>query len=315
MALSVFDLFSIGIGPSSSHTVGPMRAAVMFRETIAGRIDEVTSLRIELHGSLGATGHGHGTPGAVILGLLGNHPESVDPRAGEADVARVRETRSIEIGGTSIPFDADEDIILHRRHALPTHPNGMIARALNGEAVVEERTYYSVGGGFVVTGDADSEDRIVEDTTPVAHPFNTADELLRLCNETGKSISRIMLENELSWRDETTVKHELLGIWEVMKECVINGIETEGRLPGGLRVPRRAPELYHKLSVEADSADPPSTAAMPPAAMEQADPTSPWHPTSAPEMDAFCLKIMPMAPAVSRNRMTPCSLAPGMKRM
>ena len=252
MALSVFDLFSVGIGPSSSHTVGPMRAAATFRADIPAEATRVTA---DLYGSLGATGHGHGTPGAVVLGLLGEHPESVDPREGAERVEQVRTTGRLDVGH-EIAFSIDDDITLHRRHELPLHPNGMTFTAFDGERVLQERTFYSVGGGFVVDGAADGEARVVQDSTPVAHPFNTGDELLAICEATGKSISRIALENELSWRPEAEVRSGLLRIWEVMQECVANGIDTEGYLPGGLKVRRRAPELAAKLAVEGDSIDP-----------------------------------------------------------
>jgi L-serine dehydratase len=260
MALSVFDLFSIGIGPSSSHTVGPMRAAVQFAERLRdeGRLDEVARVRSELFGSLGATGHGHGSDKAVLLGLTGERPELCDPRAVEGRLADIRASRRVALlGEHEIDFVEDEDLVLHRRKTLPLHPNGMTFTALDASGgVVAAHTYYSVGGGFVVGEDADGSSKIVEDSTPVAHPFRTADELLAHCRETGKSIARIMLENELSWRTEQEVRDGLLEIWRVMKECVRNGIETEGVLPGGLRVRRRAPELARRLRLEGSSDDP-----------------------------------------------------------
>ncbi|AQP45812.1 L-serine ammonia-lyase [Tessaracoccus flavus] len=252
MALSVFDLFSIGIGPSSSHTVGPMRAAATFRASLPNDATRVTA---DLFGSLGATGHGHGTPGAVVLGLLGELPETVDPRLGAERVARARETGLLDVGH-EIAFSMDDDITLHRRRELPLHSNGMIFRAYTGDEMVQERTFYSVGGGFVVDGAADGDARVVQDTTAVSHRFHTGDELLALCESTGKSISRIALENELSWRSEDEVRAGLLRIWAVMQECVQAGIATEGYLPGGLKVRRRAPELAAKLAVEGDSTDP-----------------------------------------------------------
>ncbi len=260
MALSVFDLFSIGIGPSSSHTVGPMRAAVLFAERLRdeGRLAAVARVRSELFGSLGATGHGHGSDKAVLLGLTGERPELCDPRAVEGRLAEIRASRRVSLlGEHEIDFVEDEDLVLHRRKTLPLHPNGMTFTALDASGgVVASHTYYSVGGGFVVGEDADGSSKIVEDSTPVAHPFRTADELLAHCKETGKSIARIMLENELSWRTEQEVRDGLLDIWTVMKECVRNGIDTEGVLPGGLRVRRRAPELARRLRLEGASDDP-----------------------------------------------------------
>ena len=260
MALSVFDLFSIGIGPSSSHTVGPMRAAVQFAERLRDEntLGRVARVRAQLFGSLGATGHGHGSDKAVLLGLTGERPELCDPRAVEGRLAQIRSDRRIPIlGEHEVAFDEDEDLVMHRRKSLPLHPNGMTFTAFDGEGeVVAERTYYSVGGGFVVGEDADGSTMLVEDSTPVAHPFRTGDELLAHCRETGKSIARIMLENDLSWRSEHEVRDGLLEIWGVMKECVRNGIANEGVLPGGLKVRRRAPELARRLRVEGPTDDP-----------------------------------------------------------
>ena len=260
MALSVFDLFSIGIGPSSSHTVGPMRAAALFAERLRdeGRLPEVARVRSELFGSLGATGHGHGSDKAVLLGLTGERPELCDPRAVEGRLARIRADKRLPLlGEHEIDFDEADDLVLHRRKTLPLHPNGMTFTAFDASgSVVAEHTYYSVGGGFVVNENADGSTLVVEDSTPVAHPFRTGDELLAHCRETGKSIARIMLENELSWRTEEEVRAGLLDIWRVMKECVQNGIRTEGVLPGGLRVRRRAPELARRLQLETGSTDP-----------------------------------------------------------
>ena len=264
MALSVFDLFSVGIGPSSSHTVGPMRAAVLFVEGLRaeGLLPRVGRVKAELFGSLGATGHGHGSDKAVLLGLTGERPESCDPRAVEGRLARIRAERRVSLlGECEVGFVEEQDLVLHRRRALPLHPNGMTFTAFEGRAedavVVAERTYYSVGGGFVVGEGADGSSRIVEDATPVAHPFTTGDQLLAICRETGKSIARVMLENELSWRTEEQVRAGLLGIWAVMQECVRNGVATEGVLPGGLRVRRRAPELARRLKAEGANTDDP----------------------------------------------------------
>ncbi len=260
MALSVFDLFSIGIGPSSSHTVGPMRAAVLFAERLRdeAKLGQVARVRAELFGSLGATGHGHGSDKAVLLGLTGERPELCDPRAVEGRLAEIREQGRVAIlGEHEVEFNEDEDLVMHRRKSLPLHPNGMTFTAFDADGeVLAEHTYYSVGGGFVVGEDADGSTKIVADSTPVAHPFRTGDELLAHCRETGKSIARIMLENELSWRSEQEVRDGLLDIWRVMKECVRNGSVNEGVLPGGLKVRRRAPELARRLQLEESSDDP-----------------------------------------------------------
>lgn len=260
MALSVFDLFSIGIGPSSSHTVGPMRAALMFARSLAadGQLDRVTRLRVELYGSLGATGHGHGSDKAVLLGLSGEAPELVDPRAVAGRLAQMRASRRLSLlGRHEIDFDEATDLVMHRTRSLPGHSNGMTC-----EAVVEgldepvRRTYYSVGGGFVVVEDGSGGHRVVEDETPVEHEFRTGDELLAICEATGRSIAQVMLDNERAWRTEAEVRAGLLEIWRVMQECVDNGITTEGVLPGGLRVRRRAPELALRLALEEGNVDP-----------------------------------------------------------
>ena len=260
MALSAFDLFSVGIGPSSSHTVGPMRAAVLFAEGLREQnlLARTERVHAQLFGSLGATGHGHGSDKALLLGLSGERPEACDPRAVQDTLDRIRSEKKLPLLGVHvIAFDEDTDLVMHRRRSLPLHPNGMTFTAYDTVGdVVNERTFYSVGGGFVVGEDAGGATSIVTDTTTVAHPFRTGDELLARCAVTGKSIARIMLENELSWRTEEEVRSGLLHIWQVMQECVANGIATEGTLPGGLRVRRRAPELARKLALEASSTDP-----------------------------------------------------------
>ncbi|MFC9020047.1 serine dehydratase beta chain, partial [Streptomyces albidoflavus] len=189
MAISVFDLFSVGIGPSSSHTVGPMRAARMFARRLKneGLLVHTTSLRAELFGSLGATGHGHGTPKAVLLGLEGESPRTVDVERADDRVAEIRATGRLNVLGVhEIAFDADEELVLHRRRALPYHANGMTLWAFDHTgATLLEKTYYSVGGGFVVDEDAVGEDRIKLDDTALKYPFRTGDELLRLTRETG----------------------------------------------------------------------------------------------------------------------------------
>ncbi|MCE3275215.1 MAG: sdaA [Propionibacteriaceae bacterium] len=261
MALSVLDMFTVGIGPSSSHTVGPMRAAGLFTDGLrdAGLLDDVERVQTELFGSLGATGHGHGSDKAVILGLQGNRPETVDIDTANQQVARAASSGKLVLaGGRSIDFSRRDDVTMHRRRSLPAHPNGMIFRAFGaGGSVLRESTYYSVGGGFVVDEHAVGVDRIVEDDTPVRHPFTTGAQLLEICRREGLSISEIMLANELSWRTEDALRAELLHIWAVMKECVHKGCtRTETVLPGGLRVPRRAPKLLADLEATHDESDP-----------------------------------------------------------
>ncbi|MFD8594196.1 L-serine ammonia-lyase [Kitasatospora sp. NPDC059646] len=254
MAISVFDLFSIGIGPSSSHTVGPMRAARMFARRLGseGLLDRVASLRAELYGSLGATGHGHGTPKAVLLGLENNSPRTVDVDQADLDVDRIRAARRINLlGRHEIAFDPDTDLVLHRRKALPYHANGMSLWAYDAAGeVLLEKTYYSVGGGFVVDEAAIGEARVKPDDTVLRHPFRTGEELLRLTRETGLSISGLMLENEKAWRTEAEIRAGLLEIWDVMKECVAAGMSREGILPGGLKVRRRAAAAARAMRAE-----------------------------------------------------------------
>ncbi|MDQ0695659.1 L-serine ammonia-lyase [Streptomyces sp. W4I9-2] len=257
MAISVFDLFSVGIGPSSSHTVGPMRAARMFARRLKneGLLAHTASIRAELYGSLGATGHGHGTPKAVLLGLEGESPQTVDVESADGRVEEIRGSGRINLLDMhEIPFDFDKDLVLHRRKALPYHANGMTILAYDTEgAPVLEKTYYSVGGGFVVDEDAVAgENPIVPDDTVLKHPFRTGDELLRLSRETGLSISSMMLENELAWRTEAEIRSGLLDIWRVMQACVSRGMSREGILPGGLKVRRRAANSARQLRAEGD---------------------------------------------------------------
>ncbi|HET9381093.1 MAG TPA: L-serine ammonia-lyase [Streptomyces sp.] len=256
MAVSVFDLFSIGIGPSSSHTVGPMRAARMFARRLRneGLLDAVVRVRAELFGSLGATGHGHGTPKAVLLGLEGDSPRTVDVETADERVEKIRAAGLLRLlGDHEIAFSHDEDLVLHRRTALPYHANGMTMRAHDASgAELLAKTYYSVGGGFVVDEDAVGADRIKLDDTALKYPFRTGDELLRLTRETGLSISALMLENERAWRTEEEIHSGLLEIWGVMQACVKRGMSREGILPGGLKVRRRAANTARKLRSEGD---------------------------------------------------------------
>jgi L-serine dehydratase len=250
MSLSVFDLFKIGIGPSSSHTVGPMRAAARFVEGL--RRDHLLaathSIKAELYGSLGATGKGHGSDKAVLLGLEGEHPDSVDTSTIDARLAAIRASKSLSLlGEKTIRFVEKEHLALIRK-ALPYHPNGMIFRAFDEAGLqVRSREYYSVGGGFVVDDEAAGADRIVEDQTPLAYPFTTGKQLLEHCQEHGLSISQLMLANEAAWRPEAETRAGLLRIWQVMQDCVEAGCRNEGIMPGGLKVKRRAAALHRQL--------------------------------------------------------------------
>ncbi|MDQ0945246.1 L-serine ammonia-lyase [Streptomyces sp. V1I1] len=261
MSISVFDLFKVGIGPSSSHTVGPMKAARLFVTALDedGLLSRAVSVRGELFGSLGATGHGHGSDKAVLLGLEGEDPETVDTDTVDDRVHRIRETGRLRLLGVKeVHFSEPEHLVVHRRRTLPFHPNGMRFQALDHEGgELRTRTYYSVGGGFVVDESATGADRIKPDDTPVRLPFRSASELLLRAYESGLPLSGVMLVNELSWRSESEVRAGLLRIWTVMRECVDRGCSrTETTLPGGLKVPRRAPQLLRTLDEDAQSADP-----------------------------------------------------------
>ncbi|HEY3709873.1 MAG TPA: L-serine ammonia-lyase [Amycolatopsis sp.] len=260
MAISVFDLFSVGIGPSSSHTVGPMRAARTFVDGLAeeGTLGSVARVQAELFGSLGATGFGHGSDKAVLLGLSGERPEEINTDTVPSKVAAIRESGRLLVRGEhEVVFVEDTDLTMHRRKSLPAHPNGMVFRAFDAEGgLLRERTYYSVGGGFVRDESYETDAVFVEDSTPVPYPFRTGADLLKHCADTGLPASEIMMCNELSWRSRDEVRSGLLAIWAVMAECVENGCAHEGVLPGGLKVPRRAKALHDKLIAEDGVGDP-----------------------------------------------------------
>jgi L-serine dehydratase len=248
MAISVFDLFTIGIGPSSSHTVGPMRAAGRFARQLSadGLLPRVARVRIELYGSLGATGAGHGTPGAVVLGLEGSEPETVDPLDAKARVEEINTGGELLLAGThTIPFDHTAEIVLSLR-AMDFHSNGMVFLAFDGSGeVLSRRVYYSVGGGFVVD-EQETESGPREDVA-VPYAFNTADELVRLATEDQCSIAELMARNEAALGREPDLRAGLLRIWTAFQECVDAGLAATGTLPGKLRVKRRARLLAESL--------------------------------------------------------------------
>ncbi|MEK1939246.1 MAG: L-serine ammonia-lyase [Pseudomonas sp.] len=250
MALSVFDLFKIGIGPSSSHTVGPMRAAARFAEGLRrdDLLGQTASVKVELYGSLGATGKGHGSDKAVLLGLEGEHPDTVDTATVDARLAAIRKNGQLNLlGEHTIAFVEKQHLAMIRK-PLPQHPNGMIFRAFDAAGLqLRSREYYSVGGGFVVDEDAAGADRIVEDATVQPYPFKSGDQLLAHCVEHGLTISQLMLANESAWRPEAETRAGLLRIWQVMQDCVKAGCHNEGIMPGGLKVKRRAAALYQQL--------------------------------------------------------------------
>ncbi len=250
MAISVFDLFKVGIGPSSSHTVGPMKAARQFALRLQrdGLLPKVAAVRTELFGSLSATGKGHGTDKAVILGLLGEEPDLVDTTTANARIDAIRAAQQLPLLGVQpIPF-LERQHILFRRTALAYHPNGMTLAALDADgAFLDAATYYSVGGGFVVDENATGAEHIQEDSTVVPYPFDNGDDLIVQCQRHGLSISEIMFENEKAWRSAAEIRTGLLRIWAVMQDCVRRGITADGILPGGMKVKRRAAELYRQL--------------------------------------------------------------------
>ena len=257
MSLSVFDLFKIGIGPSSSHTVGPMLAALRFVEGL--RRDELLaateSVKVELYGSLGATGKGHGSDKAVLLGLQGEQPDTVDTSTVDARLALIRASGELKLlGEKSIRFVEKQHLAMIRK-PLEFHPNGMIFRAFDAAGLqIRAREYYSVGGGFVVDEQAAGADRIVEDQTPLAYPFTTGKQLLAHCAEHQLSISQLMLANEAAWRPEAETRARLLHIWQVMQDCVEAGCRNEGIMPGGLKVKRRAAALHRQLCQHPEAA-------------------------------------------------------------
>ncbi len=252
MSVSVFDIFKIGIGPSSSHTIGPMRAAARFVErwlAETGDLGRVARIKGELYGSLAATGRGHGTDKAVICGLEGNQPDRIDPDAVAPLLERVRANGRIQLGGSrEIAFDEKADLVWNKRQKLPYHVNGMRYTAYDaaGETIVS-RDYYSVGGGFVVNTDEAAADRIVADTTPLPFPFRSGDELIGLCERHRMSVAQLVMENEKVWRNEAEIRAGLLEIWQAMQDCVARGLRSPGELPGGLHVKRRAPAMAAEL--------------------------------------------------------------------
>ncbi len=266
MPISVFELFKIGIGPSSSHTVGPMVAARMFAHGLeqAGILAKTSEVKAELFGSLGATGHGHGSDKAVLLGLEGDSPETVDVEAIEQRLQHIRESKTLSLlAQHPIQFDESRHLVMHKRKSLPFHPNGMSFTAFDSsDNVLDSRTYYSVGGGFVLdeeqaqseSADSDSQSPIVADPTELPYPFTTGDQLLEMCEQHDISICQLMLENEKSWRTENEIRETLLNIWHTMQACVEAGCRNHGVLPGGMKVKRRAADLYEKLLSQPEAA-------------------------------------------------------------
>ncbi len=262
MAVSVFDLFKIGIGPSSSHTVGPMRAARLFALRLEhdGLLPRTARVLSQLYGSLGATGKGHGSDKAVLLGLAGHEPDTVDVDAVDGIVAAVRaQARLPLLGHHPVVFTEKDDLKFFRRETLPLHANGMRFTAFDAAGeVLAQRVYYSVGGGFVVSeevlADGVRQKVIAPDTTVLPHPFRSGDELLLRAHEIGGSIAGVMRRNENHWRSNAEIDTGLLKIWRVMQDCVARGCATEGVLPGGFKVKRRAKALRDALTANPEQA-------------------------------------------------------------
>lgn len=262
MAVSVFDLFKIGIGPSSSHTVGPMRAARLFalRLKHEGLLDSTARVVSQLYGSLGATGKGHGSDKAVLLGLAGHEPDTVDVEQIPAYLDAIRSgSRLALLGERELAFDEAKDLVFFRRQSLPLHANGMRFTAFDAEGkAIQERVYYSVGGGFVVSeellADGTKQKQIAPDATVLPYPFKTGDELLALTRTHGISIAELMRRNERHWRSDDQTRAGLLRIWQTMQDCVQRGLRSEGTLPGGFKVKRRAAQLYRDLTSNPEAA-------------------------------------------------------------
>ncbi|XHS77433.1 L-serine ammonia-lyase [Burkholderiaceae bacterium UC74_6] len=261
MAVSVFDLFKIGIGPSSSHTVGPMRAARLFAGRLKheGLLDKTERVVSQLYGSLGATGKGHGSDKAVLLGLAGHEPDTVDVEQVERYLCDIRAGKLVLLGEKAIDFNEAKDLTFFRRQSLPLHANGMkfIAMDAAGEVLLD-KTFYSVGGGFVVSeevlADGSKQKVIAPDATVLPYPFKSGDELLALTQRYGISIAEVMRRNEGHWRSDAETRAGLLKIWQVMQDCVNRGLKTEGILPGGFKVKRRAPDLFRALTSNPEAA-------------------------------------------------------------
>ena len=252
MTVSIFDIFKIGIGPSSSHTMGPMRAAQNFTADLAenGVLDDVARVAVQLYGSLALTGRGHCTDVAVLAGLEGNLPDTVLPEQIEKLLARIRESATLRLGGVrDVAIDTDLDILFLDDQVLPLHPNGMRFSALDDKGKkLASAEFYSIGGGFITRGDEETEEAIDDrGSVRLAHPFHSGSELLSRAEAAGLGIAALMLENETAWRSRDQVIAGLLEIWEVMRSCIDRGLRTEGVLPGSLKVQRRAPALLRRL--------------------------------------------------------------------
>ncbi len=258
MELSVFDIFKIGIGPSSSHTVGPMRAANFLLAKLEkhGLFDKTARIQCELFGSLASTGRGHHTDRAVIWGLQGEEPETIDPDKQTPLFEGVKNAGELVLGGRRpIAFVPDRDIVFKGDELLPFHPNGMrFTVSDNGGESLYTKDFYSIGGGFIVGHKTAENDQLIKNPVLVEHPFASGDELLEISRNTGKSIADIVFTNEHAWRTSGEIEAGLKKIERTMQACIERGIRTTGELPGSLRIQRRAPDLYQTLTAENERA-------------------------------------------------------------
>lgn len=250
-SISVLDMFKIGIGPSSSHTLGPWKASLRFLDELGERLADVKRLEVHLYGSLAKTGHGHGTDIALMLGLTGSDPVTFDVEKIDKTVADIRSEKTLNLGGThAISFNPEDDIHFLRNEMLPYHPNALRFIVELSDASLVKKTYYSVGGGFVVK--EGEEDRSETPDIPLPHPISTAADLAKWCHKTGLPISGVVMKNEMEWRSREQSREEVLKIWEVMSQCIYRGCHNEGILPGGLQVMRRASTLNRRLLGDAE---------------------------------------------------------------
>lgn len=245
-SISVLDMFKIGVGPSSSHTLGPWKAAVRFMHKLGERLEDVEKIEIQLYGSLAKTGKGHGTDIAVQLGLMGKDPVTFNPDEIDQIIEKIDAENSLLLNGEKeVHFNPSKDIHFLREEMLPFHPNALTFLCTLSDASLIKSTYYSVGGGFVAKeGD---DDRSESEDIPLPFPIDTADDLSQWCNSTGMSISEVVAANEKEWRTKEETRQEVLKIWDVMAECIYKGCHTDGYLPGGLQVMRRASILNRRL--------------------------------------------------------------------
>jgi L-serine dehydratase len=300
MAISILDLFTIGIGPSSSHSIGPMRAARRFVDKLraAGLLDRVAAVEVRLYGSLALTGRGHGTDKAILLGLAGAEPETIEPDEVEPRVAAIRAAGRLTLDrGPTIDFNESEHLLFLRKESLSQHPNGLRFTAYENQGSrIEERdriltphssllaplltyTCFSIGGGFIVDEADAASDQLTSDDKRLPYPYRSGDELLRMAKDSGLSIGQMTLANECCWRPAEATRAELLKRWQVMQQCVEHGCRQEGILPGGLKVRRRAPELLKRLTNNGEPATR-SVAAIHPASSIQ-------HPASSDALSAL----------------------------